>query len=169
MFECKAGPEAARELSVAKVGKLTQADELLIRSAAKDELRELREEARLAGKPFNTTLDELIRTYKRSEAGGQIRRDIERLAGADIRIGNVATEIVFSPTKTKFFGVVPAGLDASLMARLRSQLEAEKVTFELLAAEVTTGELNTAESQLMQLAEQFAAGPVPPPGAPPTP
>lgn len=112
----------------------------------------------------------MIKEYKSSQAGGQIRRDIERLSElGSINIGNIANDIVFSPTKTKFIGVVPAGLRPRLMTSIRAQLTAENLSFEIIAADVTSGELDTAATQLQNLARDFANAPVPPPGLPPTP
>jgi hypothetical protein len=169
VFECKAGPEGARELSFAK-SATTAGEKLELRAAARDELTDLIATSKLNGKPVTKTLEQLEQTYASSQRGGQVRRDIERLfEQGGLLIGGLETDIKFSPTKTKFFGVVPAGLDASLMTRIRSQLAAEKVTFELFAAELTTNELDGAATQLQSLAKDFVASPLPPPGTPPGP
>ncbi|KAI9666779.1 MAG: hypothetical protein M1831_001555 [Alyxoria varia] len=169
VFECKAGPSGARELSYMK-GTLTEEEKLELRAAAKDELFHLREEAALNGRPFKTTLEQIMTQYKTAQLGGQIQRDIERLStqGA-IWMGRVKMPIVFSPTKTKFFGVIPAGMQASVTSRIISQLQAEKFSFELIAAEVTTADLDNGATQLVDLARAFANADVPPRGVPPAP
>jgi hypothetical protein len=169
VFESKAGPHGARELSFTAAAA-TDAQKAELRAAARDEFTDLLAQAKLDGKTPTKTLQQIEKSYKTSQLGGQIRRDIETLAEhGGIHIGGVETPISFSPTKTKFFGVVPAGLQPSLLATIRKQLEAEKVTFKIIAAELDTAELDAVAKELQPLAVAMVNGPVPALGQVPTP
>ena len=71
----------------------------------------------------------LRRTVTQAELGGQVRKDVERLApGADdgdsirILIDNQPTTVRISPTRTRFVGAVPAGVRTdAIEASLRGE------------------------------------------------
>jgi hypothetical protein len=169
VFEAKAGPNGARELSFTAAAA-TDAQKAELRAAARHELADMLAQAKLDGTKPTKTLQELEKSYKTSQLGGQVRRDIETLSEhGGVLIGGIETPIAFSPTKTKFFGIVPAGLKPSLLSTIRKQLEAEKVTFELVAAQLETAELDAAAQQLQSLAIDMVNGPVPAVGLPPSP
>lgn len=116
VFEANAGKSAARELSFARGGAppLTDAERAELRANAKDVWREQRRAAREAKQPFNKTVEDVEKEYALSERGGQVRRDVERLAdGASIRVGTQTLPVRISPTRTKFFGVLPRDVAAS--------------------------------------------------------
>lgn len=100
-----------------------------------------------------------MKEYALSERGGQIRRDIERLAagtggGTTLQVGSEQLQVVFSPTRTKFFGVIPRGVSTATIER---ELQDLKVTYEILGANATTSELNRVAKQLVPHAEALAA------------
>jgi hypothetical protein len=92
------------------------------------------------------------------EAGGQIRRDIERLDEfedgtlATIRIGGNVHPVRLSATKTKFFGIVPKGVRTSL---LEKEVKAEGFLFEAIAVPVHTKDLQKTAQDLLPLAEKL--------------
>ncbi|GGM77150.1 hypothetical protein GCM10012275_54740 [Longimycelium tulufanense] len=163
VFEAKAGKRAARELSHSKGGisSLTKDELAELRANAKDVWRDLRDEAKAAGKPFTKKLDDVMKEYALSERGGQVRRDIERLAEATagtskIRVGSQEIPVRFSPTKTKFFGVVPRDLSAKTIKTLEGQLAAEKVTYEILGLDITASTLKQIAAKLKEPAAKLA-------------
>lgn len=162
VFEAKAGKSAARELSYKSGGKasLTNAEKLELRANAKDVWRDQRDEALAAGKKYTRTIEQIEKEYILSEKGGQVRRDIERLgigtAGpTEIRIGAETFDVRISPTKTKFFGVVPKGVNAKTIEK---QLSNEGVTYEILGVDISAKDLKSIASELVSLAEKLAAG-----------
>ena len=171
VFEAKAGPKAARELSFARasISDLTGAEKTELRAFAKDTFREQRSLAKAAGKPYTKTLEQVEREMVQSERGGQIRRDIERLTkDYKINVGIQTLPITFSPTKTKFFALVPNDLSSRGLATIRAELAAENVTFEVIDAGLSTKQLDDAASSLSSLAANFVNGAVAAPGLPPT-
>jgi hypothetical protein len=161
VFEAKAGKHAARELSFARdsLSGLTKEEVAELRANAKDVLLEQRAAAKAAKQPFNKTLDDIMKEYAVSERGGQVRRDIERLASGStgptkVRVGTQEIEVVFSPTRTKFFGVIPKGVRS---ATIEAQLAAEKVTFEILGVDLTSSQLDDIAKKLVKPAEERAA------------
>jgi hypothetical protein len=158
VFEAKAGRRAARELSLASgsISSLSQADRAELRAYAKDVLREQRAAAQEAGRPFNKTLDEVEREVALSERGGQVRRDIERLSEAEIRVGADLIPVRLSPTRTKFFGVLPRDVNPSLIER---ELRDGGFTFEIIGVDINQRGLRTIAERLRPLAEQIAAAP----------
>jgi len=116
--------------------------------------------AATAKQPYTKTVDDVMKEYAFSERGGQVRRDIERLASSSanptrIRVGTQEIEVVFSPTKTKFFGVIPKGIRS---APIEAQLAAEKVTFEILGVDLTGSQLDDIAKKLVKPAQERAAG-----------
>jgi hypothetical protein len=141
VLEAKAGKQAARELSLKKGGmsSLTKAERQELRANAKDVWREQRDEALAAGKPFKKTLDEVEKEYALSELGGQVRRDVERLAdGARIRVGTETFGVSISPTRTKFFGVLPKDVRATTIEK---QLKESGFSYEIIGADIKSKDL----------------------------
>jgi hypothetical protein len=166
VFEAKAGPHAARELSLARGSRssLTQAEREELRAYARDVWRDRRDAARAEGRAFGETVDGIEQEMILSERGGQVRRDIERLAASDtgasmIRVGAERLPVVFSPTRTKFFGVLPRG---ARTATIEAQLRAENVTFEMLAADLTSSQLDAVARDLAPHARRVGEAPVAP-------
>lgn len=155
VFEAKAGKSAARELSLKNGGisSLTKAERQELRANAKDVWREQREEALAAGKPFKKTLDEVEKEYALSELGGQVRRDIERLFGAQIRVGTEIFKTTLSPTRTKFFGVLPRDVRA---ATIEKQLKESGFSYEIIGADIKAKDLAAIGEKLKPLAEKVA-------------
>ena len=159
VFEAKAGPRAARELSFARggVSSLTDAERAELRANAKDVWREQRQAARDAKQPFTKTVEDVEKEYALSERGGQVRRDVERLAdGAEIRVGTQTLPVRISPTRTKFFGVLPRGVRASTIER---QLKDERFTYEILGVNLRSKDLNDIAAKLQPLAQKLVAEP----------
>lgn len=164
MFEAKAGRRAARELSIASgsISSLSQAERAELRAYAKDVLREQRAVAQEAGIPFRKTLEEVEREIALSERGGQVRRDIERLAAnadgtlAQIRIGADTVPVQLSPTRTKFFGLLPRDVNPSLIER---ELRDGGFAFELIGVDINQRDLKSIAAKLRPLAEQMAGAP----------
>jgi hypothetical protein len=156
VFEAKAGKNAARELSLKKGGmsSLTEAERLELRANAKDVWLEQRDAAKAAGQPFKKTIEDVEKEYALSELGGQVRRDVERLAdGATIRVGSQEMAVVISPTKTKFFGVIPRDVKA---ATIETQLKDSGFTYEILGVDVAAAKLKEIAAGLVPLAETMA-------------
>jgi hypothetical protein len=161
VFEAKAGRQAARELSFTRssISNLSKGELAELRANAKDVWREQRDAARAARQPYTRTVDDVMTEYALSEKGGQVRRDIERLAaGTDgavtLRVGTEELPVVFSPTRTKFFGVIPRGVPR---ATIEKELTDLKVTFEILGVDATSRDLDGIATQLVPHAEQIAA------------
>jgi hypothetical protein len=163
VFEAKAGPRAARELAFASGGisKLTKEERDELRAYAIDIFRDRRAEARLTGAPFPTTrvkIDEMIRDIELevnlTEQGGQVRRDVERMAEnedgtpAKLLIGTELTSVRISPTKTKFFGVLPKNVPPGDLERELQQLGYQ---FDVLGMNVTDKELIELTESVLQL------------------
>lgn len=156
VFEAKAGKNAARELSLKKGGmsSLTEAERAELRANAKDVWLEQRDAARATGQPFKKTIDDVEKEYALSELGGQVRRDVERLAdGATIRVGSENIAVTFSPTKTKFFGVIPRDVKA---ATIEAQLKDSGFTYEILGVDIASAKLKEIAGALQPLAETMA-------------
>lgn len=164
IFEAKAGRRAARELSLASgsISSLSAAERAELRAYARDVLREQRLAAQEAGRPFSKTLDDIEREVALSERGGQARRDIERLsANADgslpqIRIGSDMLPVRLSPTRTKFFGVLPRDVNRSLIER---ELREAGFNFEIIGADIGQRDLRSIASELAPLARTIASAP----------
>lgn len=160
VFEAKAGKHAARELSFKRGGlsSLTDAERTELRANAKDVWREQRDAARAAGKPFKKTLEDVEKEYALSELGGQVRRDIERL-GADegglarIRVAGQEIAARISPTRTKFFGVLPKDVRAGT---IEAQLKEGGFAYEILGVDIKSAALKDVAAKLQPLAEKLA-------------
>lgn len=163
VFEAKAGAAAARELPRASgsIAQLTKSEQDELRAFARDEFRAQRARARRSGAPFPTRqsdIDDMIRGIEhdiiQSEQGGQIRRDVERLAEnedgtpAMLFIGTTPTPVRISPTGTKFFGVLPKNVRPGNMER---DLQRLGYRFEVLGMNVTDKELIELSQNLQSL------------------
>ncbi len=163
VFEAKAGKHAARELSFhrASVSSLTEGERLELRANAKDVWKEQRQAARAAGQPFKKTVEDVEKEYALSELGGQVRRDIERLAESDtglarIRVGTQAFAVRLSPTKTKFFGILPRDVRAST---IEQQLKDSGFAYEILGVDMKASSLKDVAAKLQPLAQKLAQEP----------
>ena len=156
IFEAKAGKSAARELSLTKGGisSLTEAQRGELRAAAKDVWLEERYLAKATGKAYKKSIEDVEKEFIQSELGGQVQRDIERLSdGANIRVGAQEFAVKISPTKTKFFGVLPKDARAST---IEAQLKASDFNYEILGADITASKLKDIAASLQALAEAMA-------------
>ncbi len=159
VFEAKAGKHAARELALKKGGisSLTEAERLELRAYAKDVWLEERDTAKAAGKAYKKSIEDVEKEFIQTEWGGQVRRDIERLADdATVRIGAQEYVVKLSPTKTKFFGVLPRDVRA---AAIEAQLKEGGFTYEILGVDITAGKLKDIASSMTSLAESMAKAP----------
>jgi hypothetical protein len=148
VFECKAGKSASRELSKAamSLGDLSKDAIKELRSYSEDILEEVQEQARLDGRTVTDTVESIMKEVKLSELGGQVRRDIERLADSTIMIGSTKISVKVSPKTTKFFGVIPNDVKADTITK---QLADNGITnFEVLGMNLSEGELKRASNQL---------------------
>ena len=156
VFEAKAGKHAARELALKKGGisSLTEAERLELRAFAKDVWMEERDAAKAAGKAYKKSIEDVEKEFIQTEWGGQVRRDIERLAdGATIKIGGQDIAVELSPTKTKFFGVLPKDVNASA---IEAQLKENKFAYEILGVDVSSAKLKDMAASMKSLAESLA-------------
>lgn len=160
VFEAKAGKSAARELSLKRGGlaSLTDAEHAELRANAKDVWREQRATAKVAGQPFTKTLEDVEKEYAQSELGGQVRRDVERLSADEtgptrIRVGTQEFSVQMSPTKTKFFGVLPRDVRAGT---IESQLKDSGFTYEILGMDIRSDALKNIAASLQPLADKLA-------------
>ena len=163
VFEAKAGQRAARELSLTSgsISSLTSAERAELRANAKDVLREQRATAQGTGQPFNKTIEDVEREYVQSELGGQVGRDIERLSEnadglAQIRIGTDLLSVRLSPTRTKFFGVLPRDVNPSIIER---ELREAQFNFEIVGVDISQRDLRTVASEMVPLATTMAMAP----------
>ena len=164
VFEAKAGPRAARELSLASgsISSLSASERAELRAYARDVLREQRAAAQEAGTPFSKTLDEIEREVALSERGGQVRRDIERLSEnadgtlAQVRLGSDVLRVRFSPTRTKFIGVLPRDVNRSL---IENELRQGGFSFEILGADISQRDLRSIAGEMVPLATTMAGVP----------
>jgi hypothetical protein len=168
VFEAKAGRSAARELRVGKGGisSLSDTDRALLRVEAAKVFRTLKRRAELDGVKFAKTLDdvekEVLADIRFSEKGGQVRRDVERLyedvsgRAARIFVGDLpkAVPVRISPTRTKFFGVLPADVSPTT---IQSTLQGLGYNFEVIRAGITSRDLKLISDELTPLAEKMAA------------
>ncbi|QKW48686.1 hypothetical protein [Streptomyces buecherae] len=167
IFEAKAGfGQTARGLSRGRGGlsSLKSAeDRATFLNLVKNRLRNEREIARLTGKPYDKTLDDLIKEYQLAELGGQFRRDVERLSPSDIEkleqiyIGEELIRIGISPTRVKLFAVVPGDLPVAEAKIIHEELLADHFQYvEIIGADTTRAELNQMAGQLKGLAQRLA-------------
>lgn len=120
--------------------------------------REQRDAARAAGKPFKKSIEDVEKEYVLSERGGQVRRDIERLSESDsglvrIQVAGQAVRVRMSPTKTKFFGVLPRDVRAATIER---QLKESGFAHEILGVDIKSSTLKEIAAKLKPLAEKLA-------------
>jgi vacuolar-type H+-ATPase subunit H len=148
VFECKAGKSASRELSRAAMsrGELSKDAEKELHAYAKDILEEIQEQARLEGRTITDTVESIMKEVQLTELGGQVRRDIERLADSSIMIGSTKIPVKVSPKTTKFFGIIPNDIKADTITK---QLVDNGITnFEVLGMNMSAGELKRASKKL---------------------
>lgn len=156
VFEAKAGKHAARELAFKKGGisSLTEAERLELRAFAKDVWLEERDAAKAAGKAYKKMIEDVEKEFIQTEWGGQVRRDIERLADdATVKIGGQDYVVKLSPTRTKFFGVLPKDVNASA---IEAQLKENKFAYEILGVDVTSTKLKDMAASMKSLSESIA-------------
>jgi hypothetical protein len=127
-------------------GELSKAAEQELRAYAKDVLGELKEQARLEGRTITDTVESIMKEVKLSELGGQVRRDIERLADSSIMIGALKVPVKVSPKTTKFFGVLPNDVKAATITQ--QLVDAGVSNFEVIGVNLSQGELKSASKQL---------------------
>lgn len=163
VFEAKAGPGAARELIVkyTHISDLTRAERAELRAHAKEILRARRSEAEKLGQKLETTVEEVEAELPRSEKGGQIWSDVQRLSpqpgrGVQVRIGEMNYNILFSPTRTRFFGVVPKNVRGGGIER---ELRDLGFRFELIGVDIDAGDLASVAKTLQPIAERIALEP----------
>ncbi len=160
VFEAKAGKRAARELSKASgsLASLTKDELAELRAYARDIIFDRRIEAARNGKRYRGKLSDIMREISLSESGGQVRRDIERLAQAGgssmLNIGSELIPVGISPQKTKFFGIVPKNASVNT---IEAQLKKEKFAYELIAVELKDSELKSLAEKMKPLAEKLSA------------
>jgi len=97
-----------------------------------------------------------------AERGGQVRREIERLSEnadgtlAQIRIGPDLLPVSLSPTRTKFFGVLPRDVNRSIIER---ELREAGFNFEIVGVNISQRDLRTIASEMVPLATTMAGRP----------
>ncbi|PKS08534.1 hypothetical protein jhhlp_004920 [Lomentospora prolificans] len=149
IFEAKAGKKGTRELLVGSKD-LTVAQKQELRAFAKDTWRDERDIAKRLGKPYTRTVEQLVRL----KDGGQLQRDIERLAVnedgslASVFIDGKTVSVHMSPKSTKFFGIVPKGKRIDVF---EAQVTAAGYKFEAIAAPISNTDLNTATKRLAEI------------------
>ena len=90
----------------------------------------------------------------RLKDGGQLQRDIERLAVnedgslASVFIDGKTVSVDMSPKSTKFFGIVPKGKRIDVF---EAQVTAAGYKFEAIAAPISNTDLNTATKRLAEI------------------
>ncbi|MHB0969381.1 MAG: pre-toxin TG domain-containing protein [Thermoanaerobaculia bacterium] len=159
VFEAKAGRRAARELSLTSgsISSLSADARAELRAFARDVWREERAEALAAARPFNRTIEQIEREFIQSELGGQVRRDIERLTQMpQIRVAGSLLPVRLSPTRTKFFGVLPRDVNRSLIER---ELRDSGFSFEIIGADISQRDLRSIAAELVDLARTMATAP----------
>ncbi|WP_282795373.1 hypothetical protein [Streptomyces sp. CC224B] len=167
IFEAKAGfGQTARGLSRGRGGlsSLRSAeDRATFLSLVKNRFRSEREIARVTGKPYHKTFFDLQQEYQLAEAGGQFRKDVERLSPSDIGkleqiyIGEELVEVRISATKVKLFAVVPGDLPVAQAQLIHDELKADHFQYvEIIGADTTRAELNQMAGQLKGLAQRLA-------------
>ena len=95
---------------------------------------------------------QLRRSVVQSELGGQVRKDIERLAPsvdedmARILVDGVPTPVRFSPTGTKFVGALPEDVAGEAIAQ---RLRDESFNFDLMSVGMRSDDVTTLAQQLI--------------------
>jgi hypothetical protein len=166
VFEAKSGKASARELSAKSksVKELTSEERAEYLFDAQSTLKDLQERARLKGQPPpNITLEEIMKKMKNTEAGGQIRSDVERLSAArpDVRVHldekpdskltgagifinsrELPIELYVGPATTKWFGAVPRDVKGGAIKDALKKAGLKNV--EILGLDITQAELKSA-------------------------
>jgi hypothetical protein len=153
VFEAKAGKAASRGLTSksTSMAKMSKADRHELRMVAREYRLELQEAAVKQGNPFNLTLEQVERKIVKSERGGQIRTDVERLSeGAnnvpvDILINGNTQAVRMSTGRTKFFGVLPSNVDGKNIEKTIKDLG---YNFEAMPLEITAQRLTVFAKRL---------------------
>jgi hypothetical protein len=79
---------------------------------------------------------------------------VERLSdGARIRVGTETFGVTISPTRTKFFGVLPRDVRA---ATIEKQLKESGFSYEIIGADIKARDLAAIGEKLKPLAEKLA-------------
>jgi hypothetical protein len=167
VFEAKAGRYASRELSFASgsVSKLTDKQRAELRAIAKDIHATQQAQAQRAGQKYNKKIEDVEKEVAMSERGGQVRRDVERLSEdvygvpAMVFIGDMPNPVPvrISPTRTRFFGLLPKDASRTTIER---QLMEGGFSFEILGVDMTSGQLKGISEKLSPIAEKMAQAPV---------
>lgn len=155
VFEAKAGQRGSRELGLksGSLSSLSAEDRVNLRAYARDVLREEREAARLEGRSFDVPLSEIEDSIVQSERGGQVRSDVERFYEfRKIRIGNEVVPIDISPTRTKFFCVLPKDVRSSA---LEKQLEAVGYKYEIIGVDISSRDLQDIAGKIRPIAQEI--------------
>jgi hypothetical protein len=144
VFEAKSGKRASRGLShkSGRRTKLSDEDKAELQAEAEETLKELQERARLDGTTVTETLEGIMQNIKLSEAGGQIRSDVERLAEIGVFINARAVKVRSGPTSTKWFGVIPKDVKGDTIKA--AIIDAGIKNVEIMGLNVTQAELQSA-------------------------
>lgn len=148
VFEAKAGESAAGGLAY-RYTPLSEKDLAEMEGYARDVLRDLQERARLTGGKVTTTLEQIRKTIKKTEAGGQIRSDVERLSERQVFINGVETKISVSPQRTRWFGVVPKDVKGGALKQAIKKAGIRNV--DIIGLDVLQRELKDAINTLLGL------------------
>ena len=169
IFECKAGSAAARELRLAsggnaltvyRRGRLSAADEAELLAYARDILRDRQEQAAQAGITISDTIETVLGEISLSELGGQISRDMNRLAPNAVGSGSPAATTLRIAGETRqatlgrrvrFFGVVPGGFNTSGITR---ELRRLGYNFDIMPMPITARQINDAARRLVSALSQ---------------
>jgi hypothetical protein len=170
IFEAKSGKRAARELWISKGGisSLTNAQRAELRAEAERAFQRLKRRAELQGALFNRKVEdieeEILDEINFAEEGGQIRRDVERLAEdfrnrpAKIFVGDLPEPIPvrISPTGTKFVGLVPSDVD---QISIREAVQKLGYSFEIIGVQLSSRKLKDLGNALSPFATNLKAPP----------
>jgi hypothetical protein len=164
IFEAKAGEAAVRELKLASshLSELSVADRTELRRYSRDLLRELQEKAAVTGKPVTKTVEDIEREIILTERGGQVRRDIERLApslgetSTRIYVGGVETRAVVSPKASKFIGVLPRDVKSG---NIKADVEQLGYAFDVLNVEAKSADLKSLAEDIAKLTARSTSQP----------
>lgn len=163
VFECKAGRAAARELRLAsggnaltayRRGRMSAENQRELLAYARDILRDRQEAAAQAGATISDTIDTILGEISLSELGGQIRRDMNRLApnaGGSATPATTTLRIAGETRQTtlgrrvRFFGVVPGGFNTNGIER---ELRRLGYNFDIMPMPISSRQINDAARRL---------------------
>lgn len=153
VFEAKSGKASARGLSAKSksVAELSSRERAQYLADAESSLKDLHERARIKGQPPpTTTLDEIMKRMKNTEAGGQVRSDVERLDQVGIHINSreVTNDLYVGPRTTKWFGVVPKDVKGAPIKKALGEAGLKNV--EIMGFDITQAELKAAAEAIIK-------------------